>query len=319
MPAEKLIIDADPGIGDAITIALALSDPNLEVLAVTACGGRTSGEQAFRNLQTVLSIVDPPRWPRLGWSSAPSVAMPPDPHKAGILLRDGTEGLGECETIEAPPHQPTDSFKLLSDLVREYPDQITLLTLGPLTNLFLAQERHADFLPQLKGLICLGGSVAVGGNVTAAAEFNIYADPEAARFVLTYPATKTLVPLDVSLRFGLSFEEYDSLNIDPYTRLGQFLVQTLPYSLRQSRTQLGKEGIELPGIVALAAVSHPRLFEQESLPMDVELSGELTRGMTVFDRRGANVWEANIDVLTGIEPAGVRDYMIRLIRSAGAS
>lgn len=319
MPPQKLIIDADPGIGDAIAIALALSDPDLDVLAITATGGRTSGQQAFRNLQTVLSVLDPPRWPRLGWSSAPSVGLPQDPGKSGILRGDGTKGLGDCETIDAPPHQPTESSKLLIELVKEWPEQLTLLTLGPLTNLFLAQERHAEFLPHLKSLICLGGSLTAGGNITAAAEFNIYADPEAARSVLRCPATKTLVPLDISRRFGLSFEQYDSLKVEPYSRLGRFLVKTLPYSLRQSRSQLGKEGIDLPGVVALAAVNHSRLFERVSLPLDIELAGELTRGMTVFDRRGTDQWEANIDVLTGLDTVGVMDYMVRLIRNAGAT
>jgi len=316
MPGKKLIIDADPGVGDAIAIALALCDPQADVVAVTACGGTVSGEQAYRNLQTVISVVDPPRWPRLGWSSAPRAAVPDRPDFSGLLLQDGIHGLGDCEIIEALPHAPMDSPKLLVELVREWPNELTLLTLGPLTNVQLAIERQADFLEQLESLVCLGGSLNGTGNVTAAAEFNIYADPEAARSILTWPATKTLVPLNTSQQFGLTFDQYDALEIDPFSRLGQFLHKTCPYALRESRNQLGREGVLLPEVVALAAITCPRLFERQSLSIDVEIAGELTRGMTVFDRRGIARRQPNIDVLVSVDTVGVRDYLTRLVRAA---
>lgn len=316
MPPEKLIIDADAGVGDAIAISLALSDLNLDVIAITASGGCCSGDQAFRNLQTVVSMIDPPRWPRLGWSSAPLAAVPDSPEKSGLLPRDGSHGLADCEIIEALPHAPTDSAKLLAEVVREYPNELTLLTLGPLTNLQLAMERHPEFLQDLKGLYVLGGSLTANGNATAAAEFNIYADPESARSVLTSPATKTLIPLETSHKFGLTFDQYDALKVDEFSRLGRFLSKTIPYTLRENRKQLGREGALLPEVVALAAIAAPQLFERKSLRVDVEVQGELTRGMTVFDRRGAGSVLANIDVLTAVDAVGVRDYLTRLIRAA---
>jgi inosine-uridine nucleoside N-ribohydrolase len=316
MPGQKLVIDADPGVGDAIAIAFALCDPALDVIALTACGGRSSGEQAFRNLQTIVSMIDPPRWPRLGWSSAPMAVFPERPERTGMLARDGSHGLADCEIIEALPHAPTDSPKLLAEAVREYPGELTLLTLGPLTNVQLAIERHPEFLQDLKAILCLGGSLYGGGNVTAAAEFNMYAEPEAARNILTAPATKTLIPLETANLFGLTFDQYDALKVDEFSRLGRFLSKTLPYLLRESRNQLGREGVLLPELVALAAVAGPRLFERESLRVDVEICGELTRGMTVFDRREAKVRQANIDVLTDVDTVGVRDHLTRLIRAA---
>lgn len=316
MPAEKLIIDADPGVGDAIAIALALSDPQLDVIAVTATAGMSSGEQGFRNIQTLVSMLDPPRWPKIGWNSAPRISIPDSPERSGMFLRDGLQGLADCEIIEALPHAPTDSAKVLSDLVREWPGELTLLTLGPLTNLQLAVDRHPDFLEQLKGLYCLGGSLSAQGNVTAASEFNIFADPEAARSVLTWPATKTLIPLETANHFGLTFDQYDALKIDEFSRLGLFLRKTIPYLLRESRIQLGREGAILPELVALAAISQPRLFERKSMRIDVEVAGELTRGMTVFDRRGVESRQPNIDVLMEVDTVGVRDYLTRLIRAA---
>jgi Inosine-uridine nucleoside N-ribohydrolase len=316
MPVEKLIIDADAGVGDAIAIALALVDPSVEVIAVTATAGVVSGEQSFRNLQTLVSMLDPPRWPRLGFSNAPRVSIPESLDRCEMLVCNGHHGLANCEIIEAIPHTPMDSAKLLCDVVREYPGELTLLTLGPLTNVRLAIDRNPEFLEQLKGLYCLGGSLAAHGNVTAASEFNIFADPEAARNVLTWPATKTLIPLETANHFGLTFGQYDSLKIDEFSRLGAFLSKTIPYLLRESRMQLGREGALLPEVVALAAITVPRLFVRHSMRIDVEVAGELTRGMTVFDRRGIVTRQPNIDVLTGVDSVGVRDYLTKLVRSA---
>lgn len=316
MSLQKVIIDADPGIGDAVAIALALIDPELEVVALTSCGGLISGKQAFCNLQTIASIIDPPRWPRIGWSDALAGNFRESPAISGILKGHGHHGLGECEPITAPRHQPTDSSKLLADLVRAFPNELTLVTLGPLTNVSMAQERYSGFLSELKSLIVCGGSVASGGDATSTAEFNIFADPEAAQHILTSDANKTLLPIDISHQFGLSFDEYDQLGVDSFSRLGKLLDDTIPFALRAARNQLGKEGILLAEVVAIAAISHPELFEHSAMTVDVELTGDLTRGMTVFDRRGLPHWKQNIEVITNFEPLGVKDYMLRLIGAA---
>ncbi|QDT30840.1 nucleoside hydrolase [Thalassoglobus polymorphus] len=316
MPHQKLIIDADPGIGDAVAIALALCDPTLEVIALTSCGGLVTGEQAFRNLQTITSIVDPSLWPRIGLSRATAVCCDDSPVLSGIMKGQGTYGLGECEPITADLHQPTESAKLLVELVRAFPGELSLLTLGPLTNLQLAAERSPSFLADLKQLIICGGSVAVGGDVTATAEFNMFVDPDSSQKILTSPANKTILPIDTSHQFGLSFDEYDQLGIDVFSRLGRLLNETIPFALRVSRNQLGREGILLPEVVAVAAVSHPELFEQTAMTVDVELTGGLTTGMTVFDRRGLPHWKENIEVLTDVDALGVKDYMLRLIHAS---
>jgi inosine-uridine nucleoside N-ribohydrolase len=88
----------------------------------------------------------------------------------------------------------------------------------------------------------------------------------------------------------------------------------IPYALRESRQRFGLEGVVLPELMALAAVTQPRLFEREAMLLDIELAGELTRGATVFDRRGIQQWQANIDVVTSVDLQGVYDYLTRLIR-----
>lgn len=314
--AEKLIIDADPGIGDALAIALALTDPSLDVVALTATAGRVAGAQATRNLQCVTALLDPDLLPRLGVCDRPLFPAPGGAHVTPPALLDGETGLGECNVPISELHQKHESAKLLAGLVRSQPDQITLLTLGPLTNIQLALETHPDFLQQLKSLVVLGGSVGAGGDATPAAEFNCLADAEAAQMVLTHPGTKTLVPLDVSQQLMLSFDQYQRWEQCGVSRLRQFLEWTLPFALRTSRQHLGLEGVRLPGVVALCAISQPHLFQREAMSIDVELKGDLTRGMTVFDRRGIAKWQTNIDVLTGVDVQGVLDYMARIIRLA---
>ena len=314
---QKVIIDADPGIGDAVAIALALLDPEIDVVGITATAGQVSGEDATRNVQAIVKTLDPPKWPRLGSSNAET------PYQNICLTRvspealNGPSGLGDCEFRFAELHHPHDSAKLMIELVRHEPNEITLLTLGPLTNVEVACERAPEFLELLKGLLSLGGSIQVGGDVTASAELNVYADPVAARSVLRSPATKTLVPLDISSRVVLTFEQFNRLTSGS-TPIISFLKQLLPYSFRAHHEQLGLEGIRVHEVVALAAIARPRLFRSEPMMMDVETKGDLTRGMTVFDRRGVRHWQTNIDVLCEIDAQGVLDYLSHVMRTSSA-
>jgi inosine-uridine nucleoside N-ribohydrolase len=315
---QKLIIDADPGIGDALAITAALFDPNIDLVGITATAGCVSARNATRNVQAIVEMLDPPKWPRLGGlDSDISQTLPPQSDApVGTPALNGPAGLGDVQFEIAALHHQRESVRLLMEMVRAEPNEITLLTLGPLTNVELACERAPDFLSRLKGLVCLGGAIEFGGDVTAAAEFNVYANPEAARFVLRSPATKTLVPLDVSRRPVLTFEQFDSLRPAESSRLGRFLKALLPFAFRAFHEHLGVEGVPLQEVSALAAVSHPELFGHRLMALDVETDGTLTRGMTVFDRRGIPRWQTNIDVMREVDAPGVLDYFCRVLQQA---
>lgn len=310
---RKLIIDLDPGIGDAMAVVLALLDPELDVVALTATPGCVPGQAATKNLQAIVDQLDPPKWPRVG--AAPRIASdqesPAAPLCSEFNALNGPSGLGDCRFQTAELHHPHDASKLLVDMVRTYPHQITLLTLGPLGNVAAACERAPEFLSLLEGLVCLGGSVAEGGDVTAAAEFNIASNPEAARIVFRAPETKTLIPLDVTNRVILTFEHFNRL-ATASSRGAVFLAQLLPYSFRAHHQFFGVEGILLREVAALAAIAQPQLFRTQRMAVDVETRGELTRGMTVFDRRQFLVRDATVNVATEVETQGVLDYVTRL-------
>lgn len=311
---QKLIIDADPGIGDAVAIALAILDPEVELLAVTATSGTVSGRQATRNVHAIVDFLDPPKRPRIGACDDQTATA--ELTFAGADIRwdriNGERGLGDWEPQVAELHTPRDSAKLLVDLVKEHPNEITLLTLGPLTNVELASEKSREFLTGLREIVCLGGSVEGGGNVTAAAEFNIYINPIAARNVLRSRITKTLVPLDVCRKVTVTVSQYERFMTGLDGPVGELFSKLLPYAFRASHEVFGVEGLNLPEVVALAAAVQPQLFGRKAMAIDVETAGELTRGMTVFDRRGLRQWQTNIDVLQSADAQGVLDYVTRV-------
>jgi purine nucleosidase len=165
-------------------------------------------------------------------------------------------------------------------------------------------------------LVMMGGAVNGPGNVSAAAEFNVFCDPEAARAVFRLPVTKTLVPLDVTSQVVLRFDLLDQLPPEG-TKPGRFLRKVLPFLYRSYRQELGLEGIYLHDAVTMAAVADPELIETQALGGDVELEGELTIGATVFDRRPIPQWRPNVHVATRINVAAARDRIVQGLALAG--
>jgi len=309
--ARKVILDVDPGIDDAVALCSALFDPRLQVVAVTAVGGNVSPEQATRNVHALVEQLDPPRWPRIGAALEPEHGLPTD--NRHIF---GADGLGNANFPYVEPHHQHPADKVIADEIRSAPDEITLVALGPLTNIAAAFRRDPMLAAQLGRLVIMGGAVRVPGDITPAAQFNIYSDPEAAREVFRSATTKTLIPLDVTGQIVMAFDLLNSLPED-HTRAGQVLHKILPFAFRSYRERLGVEGIHLHDAVALTAVTNPELFEMREMAADVETTGELTRGATVFDRRAQREWRMNMEVAMEVDAAAVMDNIIRTLRYAG--
>lgn len=314
---RKLIIDADPGIGDAFALAVALRDPELDVLGVTAVPGCVNGQVATQNILSIVEVCDPTKRPRLGTSTAPrpvfTLAGEYPPGFLDPLRLNGDYGLGESEVPFIEMHRPHESARVLVDLVRNNPHQVTLLTLGPLTNVAVACEIAPDFLELLQRLVVLGGAVQCGGDVTAAAEFNVYADPVSASGVLLSSLTRTLIPLDIANKVSLSYDQFDRIKQTRPFEMKWFFDELLPFSLRTHHEELGLEGLPLREVTALAAVAQPRLFESRPMGLAIETAGSLTRGATVFDQRRIPRWQTNIDVVDAVDGQGVLDYVARVL------
>jgi purine nucleosidase len=309
--ARKVIIDCDPGIDDAVALCLALFAPRLEIVGVTPVQGIVSAEQASRNVQAIVDQLDPPRFPRLGVATAVDEAPAVD----GQQLH-GRDGLANSGFNVSQLHHQRASDKILSDAVRSSPDAVTIVCLGPLTNVALALKRDPDFANSVNQIIITGGSVRVGGNITPAAELNMYGDPVAARTVFRSPTTKTLIPLDVTQKAAFTIDVLEELPAET-KRAGRLLRKLLPYSFRAHHQELGRESIYLHGAVALLAILQPELFETEEMAGDVEIRGDLTLGATVFDRRSKPLWLMNMEVAATVDAEAAKDCIVRGLQHAG--
>ena len=310
---QKIIIDADPGIGDALAVGLGLKSSDYDVLALTATAGVVSGTQAAHNMLAVIERVDPLKHPRLGNASFEQPPETPGNEHGRVTLRNlhGETGLGEIGVRVPELHHSHPAHKVMIELVHMHQQEITIVTLGPLTNLAIACDRDPEFSSLVKRVVCLGGASMNMGDVTPAAEFNIFSDPEAARTVLASPLTLTMIPLEVSRKPILTPDQFMRLPQENKAGYSGLLGQLIPFYFRTHHQFMGVEGIPLPEVTAMAAVLHPEWFETERISVNIETQGELTRGMTVFDFRGTQRWQGNIDVVRSLRVQSIVDYFCR--------
>jgi inosine-uridine nucleoside N-ribohydrolase len=309
--SQKVILIADPGIDGAFAIALALFDPNLEVLGVAATPGNVPAEQATCNVQILIEQFDPRRWPRIG--AAPAVEYDVD----GTRLH-GTNGLGGVEFPCAQLHHPHPSDKLVVDLVRLNPKEVTVVALGPLTVLARAMDRDPELPALLQRIICVGGAVNEPGNAGPVSEFHFYCDPQAARQVVRCGAPVTMLPLDLMRKILLSPTDLLELPA-PESRVCRFLRQIAPFAINATAQAYGIEGFHLKDVLGIAAVALKGAISTKPMAVNVEIRGELTRGMTVVDARREHEPKPNVDVGVGIDTAAVRTYIRRILAETPTS
>jgi inosine-uridine nucleoside N-ribohydrolase len=306
--AQKVILVADPGIDGAFAIALAVFDPELEVLGLAATAGNVAAEQATRNVQTLVEQFDPPRWPRLG-------AAPPVEYEQDGTSLHGPNGLGGVQFLCAQLHHMHPADKLLVDLVRTHPKEVTIITLGPLTVLARAMDRDVELAGLVHRLVCVGGSIAEPGNAGPVSEFHFHCDPAAARQVLRCGAPVTLLPLDLARK--VLFSPTDLLELPgPESRACRFLRKIVPYGIGATAQLYGIEGFHLKDVLGVVAVALRGAVTTRPMAVDVETRGELTRGMAVVDARPAQRGKPNVDVGVGIDVTAVRNYIQRILGDA---
>ncbi|MCR9294464.1 MAG: nucleoside hydrolase [bacterium] len=309
--ARKVIIDCDPGIDEAVALALALFDPRLEVIAITACAGTVDAERATQNVNLLVEQLDPPLMPRIG------SAVDPDSGAAvgnGTLLH-GDDGLGNAPWEPVSRQHAMQADKLIERELRANRGDVTVVCTGPLTNLARALGRDHTLVEAIDRVIVAGGSVKMIGNETATSEFNMHFDPLAADQIFQSPTTKSLLPLEITekLQFGWDLVE----KLPPkYTKVGAVLHQVLPYLVRASRQHLGCETISLQAVMPFLMLVEPMLFEWETMAGRVETTGNLTRGATVFDRRIQTHWRPNMEVASGIDQRAARDAFFNCLKYA---
>jgi inosine-uridine nucleoside N-ribohydrolase len=307
--SQKVVLIADPGIDTAFAVALALHDPGIDVVGLIATAGNVSAEQANQNVHILINQIEVPKWPRVG--AALSVKYEID----GTRLH-GSDGLGGVSFPPISLHQPMPGDKLLVELARANPKEITVVVMGPATVLSAAIDRDPEFPKLIDRIVLLGGSWHEPGNATACAEFHFFCDPRAARQVLHCGAYVTLLPLDVTRK--LVFSPIDLLELPaPESPTCQFLRQIVPYGIRASSNLYGIEGFHLKDVLGVACLALPNSIQTEHHCVDVEVRGELTRGMSIVDSRPLPAGSKNVHVAIGVDTVGVRDYIHRVLGSTG--
>lgn len=304
---RKVVLVADPGIDTAFAVALALNDPNLDVIGLLPCPGNVSGSRACANVHILIDRLDPRKWPRT------AAALPIEYDMDGTALH-GPDGLGGLNLPVSDRHQALPADKVLTELIHEHPREVTVICLGPATTLSAALNRDPTLAAQIDRVIMVGGVWKEPGNAGPVSEFHFALDPDAVRRCLRVGLHPLILPLDVARKITLSPSELLELP-NASSRTCQLLRQIVPYGIRASSHLYGIEGFHLKDVLAIAAVGLPGSVQAEERHVDIETRGEITRGMMVVDTR-KSAERTNAQVGIEVAVGEIRQYIDRILKSA---
>jgi len=289
---KRVIIDTDAGVDDALALIFALRSPELFVEAITTVSGNVHVDLCTQNVLRVLDILRLP--------SPPPVARGEEKPLSRTLFTapevHGEDGLGGVHSIRnnlgdlkypEPPLEATEisAPELIADKVAKYDGEISIVTLGPLTNIARAINHKPATMRSLKEIICMAGAFRTYGNTTPVAEFNAYVDPEALEIVLDSGIPVTFVPLDVTERVCLT-EDCVAREISPLgTKLSEFVVDLVQGYMKYHKETTGVPGCFLHDPLAVGVSIDESVVELVEGYVQVETAGKITRGMTVCDLR----------------------------------
>jgi purine nucleosidase len=280
MPPRRIIIDTDPGQDDAVAILLALASPEeIEVLGITAVAGNVPLPLTARNARITCELAGRPDVRVFAGCDRPlERPLVTAEHVHGRTGLDGPElpeprmALEEAHAVDF----------IVETLRREPAGSVTLCPLGPLTNIATAFLRAPDIVGRVAGIVLMGGAYFEVGNVTPAAEFNIYVDPQAAEIVFQSGAPLTVMPLDVTHKALVTKARNDAFRALG-TPVGLAVAQMTDFFERFDKEKYGSEGAPLHDPCVTAYLIRPDLFSGRHINVEIETTSELTMGMTVAD------------------------------------
>ena len=298
---ERILIDCDPGHDDAIALLLALASPEVEVVGVTTVAGNQTLEKTTANAIRVLDLVGRDDVPVAAGANAPLLR---EPFVAAYV--HGETGL-DGPDLPPPQREPVEQHAV--DFLAEQVTGTTLVPIGPLTNVALLLARYPEARPDR--IVLMGGAIGLG-NVTPAAEFNIWADPEAAARVLASGIDLTLVPLEVTHQALLM--DGDAERLRASGRTGRMVAELYDFFHRFHADTYGFGGSPIHDAVAVAHVFRPDLVETKHCQVAIECDSELNRGRTVVDlwnRTGEA--EPNAHVGVGVDGRGFVELLLERV------
>jgi purine nucleosidase len=277
--ARKIIIDTDPGQDDAVAILLALASPELEVLGITCVAGNVPLTLTALNARKVCELA--------GRADMRVFAGCDRPMARDLVTAEYVHGKTGLDGIELPePRMALDeqhAVDFLIETLRAEPEgAVTLCPLGPLTNIATAMERAPDIVPKIAEIVLMGGAYFEVGNVTPAAEFNIYVDPQAADIVFKSGVPLVVMPLDVTHKVLTTRPRIETLRALG-TRVGHAVASWTDFFERYDMAKYGSQGAPLHDPCVIAYLLQPGLFSGRHVNVEIETGSELTLGMTVAD------------------------------------
>jgi purine nucleosidase len=272
---RRIVLDCDPGHDDALAIMLAAGDPRIDLIGITTVAGNQTVEKTTRNACAVATVAGLTDTPIVAGASRPllrPLRVAPEIH--------GASGLDGPPPVTPTVHpRPGHACEFLVDKVMAAPGEVTIVATGPLTNIALALRREPAIADAAHEVVIMGGAYG-RGNVTPAAEFNIYVDPEAAAAVFGAPWRVTMMGLDVTHQAGCSREVQERISAIG-SPLGIFAAQLLEFFRSTYRREQGMDDPPVHDACAVAYVADPELFITRPAHVVVETCGTYTSGMTV--------------------------------------
>ena len=311
MSLQSLIIDCDPGVDDAVALLLAFASPQLDLLAVTTVGGNVAVEKTARNARILRHIANREDVPVHAGAERPLAREPMD---AGEF--HGVEGLGSLE-----PYEPGAGLAeghgvdAIIDLVTSRPSgSVTLAVMGPMTNLALALRKAPHLADQLGPVVIMGGARSEGGNITASAEFNIWADPDAAAEVFASGCEMIVLGLDATHQVRATEDRIAAIEAIG-SPSADAAAAMLRFSQDVERRIVGEDASPLHDPCTVAYVLRPELFETRPCQVAVETASDLTRGHTAVEFR-VDAAAARHHWAVRADGQGVFDLIVETLKGA---
>ena len=310
---KRILIDCDPGHDDMMALMLACASPELEVVGVTTVAGNQTGEKTYRNALRTLSLIGRTDIPVARGADKPlfrALTVAPEIH--GVSGLDGAD-------LPEPGFQgiaESASGFLVRTIVGSR-GPLTLVPTGPLTNVALALLEEPKLAGRLERIVLMGGAVA-DSNISPAAEFNIYVDPEAAKIVFGSGIPIVMVGLDVTNKALLSFADIDEM-ASWKGRVSRVVAPLLRFFAGANRDIFGFAGAPIHDALAVAHLLRPEVIRTRRMNVEIETTGELTRGRTVADVYGISGRPANAEVALEVNLPLFREMLFAAIRSLDAA
>jgi len=318
MTKYKMIIDTDPGVDDALAIALAAQHPDIELLGLTTVYGNVSVEQSTKNAGYLLDLLDIKHVPVAKGEAVPSVQKP---HPFPDFVH-GKNGFGDVDVTYPADFQPVaeHAADFIVRVINEHPGEVILVPVGPLANIALALEKDPTIAQKVKQVVIMGGAAHVAGNVSPAAEANIWNDPHAAQKVFEAPWPIVMVGLDVTYQTIMPNEPMERIAAAS-PKVGGFLQKICAFYANFYRNVAGFNGFSLHDPATVMYVTNPELFTTVRGQIEVVKEGA-GAGKTFFAPAGKvyaeSYWSErdNVEVCTDVDEAGVLALIEQVLSTA---